>query len=386
MAPASVGRAGAGVFLYLYNIAVWCGDNDDQAGRVTHGQWLAIAARRLQRNLDRLRYASIRQLEMKISEAGPPHQRPSPIHLREALEGLVWGGHVAEEPPPAVAGLSLPTFYSPSDFSLDDPDDAARRALILALYQTFLETNREEQGKTLERATFTAALEARSSGQFVAVLGSPDRPPGQGLVLDGIAIGAPVDLILLGLDGSRVAVEEKNYREWLGPKSHEVWELFGKAVRLDALPVLICRKVTYDLFLLFKQTGALAFQVHSQLFHERFTERLATVKHKDGLGFADIRFGDTPSPALRRFLGITLPRLLPNRIAIFRRYLPLLRDYAIERRLEEDLSGSQRNIIYGDFFRTLKGWENHDEQDETTDDDDDNNDDEAERDHGPWPP
>ncbi len=93
----------------------------------------------------------------------------------------------------------------------------------------------------------------------------------------------------------------------MAPWSQEVWGLIGKAIRHDALPVLICRKVLYPLFLLFKQIGGLAFPMHAQVFPEDFTDWLAPIKHRDGLGFADIRFGDDPPSRLVRFLSVTVP-------------------------------------------------------------------------------
>jgi hypothetical protein len=92
-------------------------------------------------------------------------------------------------------------------------------------------------------------------------------------VIDGVIIEAALDLIVVHRDGT-IALEAKNLREWITPQSLEVWALIGKAVRHDALPVLICRKVTYDTFLFFKLIGGLAFQTHGQLFPADFESRL----------------------------------------------------------------------------------------------------------------
>ncbi len=263
---------------------------------MAHLDWVLMGFQRLPNILRVVRYASIRQLESKISEAGPPHMRPSPIHLREALNARVRRREIIIQPkPPNPVGLTLPDFYTLPDFSLDSSPDAARRAQVLALYETFFRAGNEDRGKTLERAVFRAAQEARAAGRWVMVIGSPDRPPEVGLVINGVAIEEAPDLILVGKDGTAI-VEDKNGREWMTPWSHEVWELIAKALRHDALPVLVCRKVTYPLFLLFKEIGALAFQMHGQVFHADFAERLARVKHREGLGFADIRFGDQPPP------------------------------------------------------------------------------------------
>lgn len=293
---------------------------------------------------------------MKVAEAGPADLRPNPIHLRDALNRLVRSDQVRSEHPPSPRDVTLPVFYTPADFSVERTSDRVRRERVIDLYTTFLRAGREDEGKTLERTVYRAALEARRAGRYLTVIGSPDRPPDAALVLDDVPVAGALDLILVAR-GGMVAIEDKNLREWLGPSSEEVWALIGKALRHDALPVLICRKVTYDLFFLFKQIGALAFQVHRQMFPLEFAERLAFIKHKDGLGFHDIRFGDDPPPSLTHFMSETIPRYLEEKIALFREKAPLLREYAIEAGLEEEIPGEQRSLIYRDFFRRLKGWD-----------------------------
>ena len=225
------------------------------------------------------------------------------------------------------------------------------------MYVDFLRAAKADGGKSLEKAVYKAALAARKAGQYLHVIGSPDRPPDAGVVLNDVPVGEALDLILVSRDGLG-AVEDKNLREWLSPSSSEVWALIGKALRHDALPVLICRKVTYDVFLLFKQVGGLAFQVHTQMFPADYAGRLARAKHRDGLGFHDLRFGDDPPPALVRFVEHTVPRNLADKLALFRANADLLRQYAIDAALENDkLPGQRRAAIYRQFFREMKGWD-----------------------------
>jgi hypothetical protein len=177
------------------------------------------------------------------------------------------------------------------------------------------------------------------------------------VVLNDVPLAEALDLVLVARDGM-AAVEDKNLREWITPRSVEVWALIGKALRIGALPVLICRKVTYDVFLLFKQIGGLAFQVHSQHFPAEYAPRLARVKHRDGLGFHDLRFSDEPLPGLAYFIGHILPRNLAEKLAQFQTNSDFLREYAIDAGLEnDDLPGGTRSAIYQEFFRRLKGWD-----------------------------
>jgi len=335
---------------------------------VARADWIQVGYNRLPNILQRVRYASIRQLESKISEAGPPNMRPSPIHLSEALRARIRRGDVLIQPKPVhPGGLTFPDFYTPADFTTENPDDGARREGVIGLYGTFFGAVNEDHGQTLERTVYNAAREALAAHRWVKMIGSPERPPHVGLVLGGVMIEAPPDLILVG-NGGVALVEDKNGRAWMAPWSHDVWELIGKAVRHNAVPVLICRKVLYPLFLLFKQIGGLAFPMHGQMFPEDFTELLARVKHRDGLGFADIRFGDRPPPRLIHFLSATVPDQLAEKLETFRQQKDLLVEFAINRGLESnDLPGGQREAIYKEFYRTLRGEEGEPQEPEVED-------------------
>jgi len=92
--------------------------------------WVALAKRRVLRILDRRRFASIRQLEKKISEAGPPAVRAEPIKISKALSSLAAKGQISYEPQ-----ANLATFYMPATFS--GSGDLARRDYILMLTRRF---------------------------------------------------------------------------------------------------------------------------------------------------------------------------------------------------------------------------------------------------------
>jgi len=52
-------------------------------------------------------------------------------------------------------------------------------------------------------------------------------------------------------------------------------------------------------------------------------------------------------------------------LATFRAHRDLLREFAINRDLEHDeLSGGEREAVYREFHRTLKGWEEEPEVEE----------------------
>src|SRR5689334_19965585 len=92
--------------------------------------WVALAKRRVLKILDRRRFASIRQLEKKISEAGPPDVRPEPIKISKALASLTAKGSIIAEP-----HRNLATFYKPANFG--GSSDDTRRDYILGLTRDF---------------------------------------------------------------------------------------------------------------------------------------------------------------------------------------------------------------------------------------------------------
>lgn len=158
---------------------------------MARADWIRMGYNRLPNILDRVRYASIRQLESKISEAGPPHMRPSPVHLSEAVRQRVGQGDIVVEAHlRRPSGGTYPEFYKPADFDVNNPVDAARRAEVIELYETFYESVDEDQGRTLERVVYNAAQAALRSGKWVTTLGSPDQPL-DGLVLGGVPVEAP---------------------------------------------------------------------------------------------------------------------------------------------------------------------------------------------------
>ena len=95
--------------------------------------WVALAKRRVARILEQRRFASIRQLEKKISEAGPPPVRAEPIKISKALTSLTTKGQLLQEAHPNLA-----TFYKPSNFG--GPDDEARRQYILRAHSPIPQT------------------------------------------------------------------------------------------------------------------------------------------------------------------------------------------------------------------------------------------------------
>ncbi len=320
--------------------------------------WVALAKRRVARILDRRRFASIRQLEKKISEAGPPAVRAEPIKISKALISLAAKGQIIAEP-----HRNLATFYMPANFA--GPDDQNRRDYILGLTRAFhqLTQNPAICGAAFERVVKAAAL---ASDQYRVI-----SPAKQGLEIDGYVVDKECDQVLIPkkLIGPVFVVEDKNLREWLTPSSVEVWALIGKALRFpDAIPVLICRRMHYVGFPLFKLIGLSCWQVYRQYFDPTVEHQLVPIRHTDGLGFSDVTTALDPPPALTRFFARTLPAYAETFRARFERHRALLERYAIDLGLEHDTLPYQRTQLFDEFRRALSPPTEHDEPEDASPD------------------
>ena len=305
--------------------------------------WVALAKRRVLRMLDRRRFASIRQLEKKISEAGPPSVRAEPIKISKALASLVAKNQIISEPHPNLA-----TFFKPASFG-GDPDEA-RRAYILTLTRQFhrLTQNPVLCGGAFETVVRAAAL---ASEQYRVI-----SPAKQGLEIDGYAVERECDQVLIPKKfiGPAIIVEDKNLREWLTPSSEEVWALIGKALRFpEAIPVLICRRMHYVGFTVFKHIGLSCWQVFRQYFDPSLESQLAEIRHTDGLGFSDVTTVLNPPPALVGFFARTLPAYADSFRTRFEENRALLQHYAIDLGLEHDTPSFSRTKLFNEFRREL---------------------------------
>jgi hypothetical protein len=311
--------------------------------------WVAVAKRRVQKILRARRFASNRQLEKKISEAGPGDMRPEPMKVSTAINELVAAGNLLQHPTPALG-----RFFSPPNFG--GQADADRRTEILRLTEGFhvLTRNPQACGKALERVVYAAATQAG----IYTVLGTPDHPPAQGFAINGYVLERECDHILIPKEssGPKLVVEDKNLREWLHPSAEEVWGVIGKALRVPhAIPVLICRRMHYVGFPLFRRIGMLGWQVYKQFFSpDHVTEaQLEPYRNSDLLGFSDITTDLTPPDPLINFFSSTIPANIDEFAERFESNRALLTEFAITKRLDSSIPTPDRNRLYGEFFARL---------------------------------
>lgn len=192
-------------------------------------------------------------------------------------------------------------------------------------------------GQVLEIAVYRAMLPLRSYqflGAYTDLQAHDDKtlfskvePPG---VLDGNSIGdRRFDFVLTHPTAGWVGVEVKNKREWVYPNNKDIRELLSKALTLDAVRVLIARRIPFVTFRLLSPCGLIIHQTYNQLYPSSEGALVAKLQDKTLLGYHDIRLGNEPDARLKKFLSTNLPRVLPDARLRFEQYRDLLNSYAI---------------------------------------------------------
>jgi hypothetical protein len=292
-------------------------------------QRLELAKKRIRSVLGRHIIASHRTLEQKIADAGPSNQRINPHVLSNALYELKTAGELLERQEANGSWLYLST--APVDLVQTRLTD---QLALWNLTQDRLLTTRI--GQVLEIAVYRAML-PQSSYKFLGAyldlsahddktLYSKEEPPG---VLDGNSIGdRRFDFVLSHSAAGWAGVEVKNKREWMYPANKDIRELLSKAITVDAVPVLIARRVPFVTFRLLSPCGLIIHQTYNQLYPSSENEVAARLREKTLLGYHDIRVGNDPDPRLKKFIVTNLPQILPEARSRFEEYRDLLDSYA----------------------------------------------------------
>jgi hypothetical protein len=288
----------------------------------------ALARKRLASVLRRHGVASMRTLEQKISDAGPTNQRIDPHLLTLARgemakvgqlvaqkrHGMPWY-HLAETAP-AEVDRRLDELGSVHD-QTTEPDFTLR------------------MGQTLEIAIFRAL--STGSMYFLGAypdleehddssLYSQEEPPHMfsGKALPG---DMRLDFLTIHPTAGPAGLEAKNIREWLYPDRDEVSDLLHKCCSIDAVPVLIARRMSYSTFSVLHATGVIVHQNFNQHYPQADAELAVLARDKNLLGYHDIRVGNQPDARLEKFLLKDLPALLPAARKRFSVYQDLLARY-----------------------------------------------------------
>ncbi len=82
-----------------------------------------------------------------------------------------------------------------------------------------------------------------------------------------------------------VGIEVKNIREWIYVNRAEVTEMLGKCCALNAVPVLIARRIAYETFSVLNACGVLIHQTYNQMYPKNDEGLANSVRQKHLLGY-----------------------------------------------------------------------------------------------------
>ncbi len=163
-----------------------------------------------------------------------------------------------------------------------------------------------------------------------------EEPPSS---LSGVKIRGERKLDFLVMDpvAGPAGLEVKNIREWLYPDRDEIKAMIGKCCDIDAIPVLIGRRIPYVIFSVLNPCGVIYHQTYNQLYANADKDLADKARDKRLLGYHDIRVGNEPDQRLIDFVQGNLPNLLGPARARFDEHKTVLREYGDGRIAYEEL-------------------------------------------------
>lgn len=289
----------------------------------------ALAEKRLLVNLRAHGIATARTLEQKISDAGPYNQRIDPHILTPVRNRLVADKKISEYEFEGVKWFFLPDI---EQAKLDERFQAQ-----LHVYRALNGGNLPMRlGQTLEIATYKALLAGpldEFHGRFLdldshddSLMYRKDEPP-QHIGRRSLSGKQNLDFLIRHPNAKVLGVECKNVRPWLYPHDSDMLEPLRKCLALDAVPVIIGRRIPYASFAVLSRCGVLMHQCFNQLLPSAAADIAALARQKDLLGYHDIRTGNEPDARLLKFITENLPTIADAARAKFDEYKDLLDGY-----------------------------------------------------------
>ena len=283
----------------------------------------------------------MRTLEQKISDAGPGDQRIDPHILLASRNDLLEEGRIAQ-----LKHRNVKWYYLPeTDAQKRESRFGEQEPIHKALSQGDLSLR---IGQALEIAVFrllrTQSL--HSFGNFPDLDHNADdqlykkaEPPSDANGRE-IPKGKKLDfLIAAGGESGLAGIEVKNVRAWIYPHHDDLRDLLLKCCHLEAVPILIARRIQYATFTVFNPCGLLIHQTYNQRYPESERELAQKAKNKTLLGYHDICIGNDPDPRLHRFIHENLPKVLPERRRQFEKFKDLLWEYANRKMSYREFAG-----------------------------------------------
>lgn len=311
----------------------------------TKDQWARYAEWRTIEVLKSNAVATTKELEARISDFGPSRlASPNPHHVTTARQRLVERGTLV------VLDIDGTEFYHLAQADPELVRSTLDRKMELQSRFTNLTGVYEKCGKNAEIVTYRALL--ASEVHYV-----PFAPGAPVTHLNGMSTARSLDQAAYGQTSRyKLGIEVKNGREWVYPESWPVWKTIGAAIELDAMPILVARRIHPTCFPLFKKIGMLGHETRSQTFSPDISpdeiEILGAVQRE--FFFKDVAITDEPEEAQVEFFGRIVSSLGHSFSEVFDRRGELLREYAIELALwDRDVPTENRSALYRQFIEDL---------------------------------
>ena len=268
-----------------------------------------IARKRIVAVLQSQTVANLRTLENKISDAGPNPQRVQPHVLTNVKQALL-----KEKRLLVIKSANAQWLH------LNDADPskvASRLEQLQSVWAAFtMPAVVRRTGQALEIAIYRALTEATA---FTPLAGFEDLNAHDDSTLyskhelhrfNGKSLGKEALDFIAHCNGHFVGIEAKNVRAWLYPHDAEIRAAIRKALTLGVIPVIIARRIPYVSFRVLGTCGIIMHETYNQRMAVADNEIAEQAKHKDLLGYHDIRVGNAPDSRLTRFISTNLPELL----------------------------------------------------------------------------
>lgn len=299
-------------------------------------QRIDLAKQRIQSILDREIVSHQKTLEQKISDQGPKGQHVDPHLVGLAVMDLLALKRLKESNHPTTGPFP---WYS----NILANDDAIKTRLdqLAPLYASVSTGHFPNlSGDALEVVIFKCLDEIYSNSPKHAYLGAFDldepkneqgrfkkiQPPKQ---IGQFSTVKEADFIQFGHESGPLCIECKNYRQWLYPHEEYIKELIFKAAKLNAIPLLVARRVHYSTITNFLEPAGIIF--HESIFQYYPSDKADLAKQvsdKTLLGFTDVRATEDPHPHTRHFFQNILPGLVATVAPLWQKNREALVAYA----------------------------------------------------------
>lgn len=293
-----------------------------------------------------------KELERRVCEVGyrfypkaPPQDRPEPVHLLEARQRLR-RQDLIDSVERTVRGNTYNFWF----LTETDPAVVAGAVAVkLAATDQFdrIHHDMHLSGFAAERMHWNAVGQAPEWFRLPYVSGQDITR------VNGHAADHGVDLAAVHMPTTiRVVGQVKNTREWYYPNSPTVWQLLASAAQLDAVPVLIARRIAEPTFLFMEDVGGFALPTFNTYIHRVARARPDWADFEAAaltLGYKDVKVVDpeTPEPRLVTPWSATLP---PRLVAMKKRF-EAVGDQVISLGIDEGLQDDIRVTLVGDVSR-----------------------------------